>query len=120
MLMQLLGRQYAEDYIQWTQLLSDKISAYNRMVDAINAAGDADDFSNAPYSSERAAFMEKYKVTPEEYVAKNNPLNKSLSQLHEESHFKQPDPVYNEAIAIIQYDKASKAEQKENSRLLKN
>ena len=27
-LMQLLGVQYSEDYIKWTQLLSDKISAY--------------------------------------------------------------------------------------------
>lgn len=111
-LMQLLGVQYSEDYIKWTQLLSDKISAYNRMVDAINAAGVADDFSNAPYASERAAFEAKYKMSPEEYAAKNNPLNKPFLQ-----RVKQ-DKGYELAVSIIQNEKAAKKEQKQRDKIL--
>lgn len=111
-LMQLLGVQYSEDYIKWTQLLSDKISAYNRMVDAINAAGVADDFSNAPYASARAAFEAKYKMSPEEYAAKNNPLNKPFLQ-----RVKQ-DKVYELAVSIIQSEKAAKAEKKQGDKIL--
>ncbi|MCI8378882.1 MAG: hypothetical protein HFH72_10225 [Lachnospiraceae bacterium] len=111
-LMQLLGVQYSEDYIKWTQLLSDKISAYNRMVDAINAAGVADDFSNAPYASARAAFEAKYKMSPEEYVAKNNPLNKPFLQ-----RVKQ-DKDYELAMSIIQNEKAAKEEQKQRDKML--
>lgn len=111
-LMQLLGVQYSEDYIKWTQLLSDKISAYNRMVDAINAAGVADDFSNAPYASARAAFEAKYKMSPEEYAAKNNPLNKPFLQ-----RVKQ-DKDYELAMSIIQNEKAAKEEQKQRDKML--